>query len=88
MKKYRMKPVVVEAVQLTADNFDEVCSWIGDDNLADGTSKDECCVDVIGHEDNDLARMGDYIVKEESKGFYCVEPEAFDAGCDPIEETP
>ena len=44
MAKFRMKPVVIEAVQLTWENWSEMCDFAGvgrlEDNKPTGTDKD------------------------------------------------
>lgn len=45
MALYRKKPVVIEAVQLTWDNWNEVCELAGVGKLADG-KPEGCYLDI------------------------------------------
>lgn len=52
MAKYRKKPVVVEAVQLRWDTWDEVCSHANVGKLADG-KPEGCYIDSVSGRDSD-----------------------------------
>ena len=77
MPKYRKKPVVIEAVQLSRSNFVEVVDWLGLDGLADGTSEDECVIEIISLEGNHLARNSDWIIRGIKGEFYPCKPDIF-----------
>lgn len=80
MEKYRKKPVVIEAVKLTNENFEEVREWIGEDNLNDGTSKDEGYIGIITLEGDHSARVGeDWIIKGIKGEFYPCKDDIFEA---------
>ncbi len=79
MKKYRKKPVVIEAVQLTWESFGMCCNFIGRENLADGTSPDEIVIEIITLEGNHVARIGDWIIKGIKGEFYPCKPDIFEA---------
>lgn len=86
MAKYRKKPVVIEAIQLTDKSFDEIVSWVGEDNLADGTSPDEGVIEIVTLEGNHLARRNDYIIKGVKGEFYPCKPDIFDQTYELVEE--
>ena len=79
MQTYRKRPIVIEAVQLTWDNCEDVCEWIGGDNLADGTSTAEGCVEIVTLEGYHMGRRGDYIIKGIAGEFYPCKPDIFEA---------
>ena len=86
MKKYRKKPVVVEAVQFTDENsFYLIVEWIGEDNLADGTSPDEKLIEIVTLEGNHNARPGDWIIKGIKGEFYLCKPDIFEATYEEVE---
>ena len=72
---YQKRPVVVPCIQLNADNFYDVCKWIGEKNLGDGTSKDEGFIDIVTLEGNHDARYGDFIIKGVAGEFYPCKPD-------------
>lgn len=58
--KYRKKPVVIDAVQLTWPNWSDVCKVAGVGRIEDGKPMG-CCVDADGHalpEGEGSERMG------------------------------
>ena len=100
MAKYRKKPVVIEAVQLTWDTWDEVCQFVGVGRLEDGkpagTDKD-----LNGKPLRDggpglliptlegvmLANPGDWIIKGSKSEIYPCKLDIFEAAYEPVLET-
>lgn len=81
MQKYQAKPVVVEAVLLTDENFDEVCAWVGEERLADGTSIDERYLGLLdedGEEENAYCDET-YIIKGIDGSFDTMFKDAFES---------
>ena len=87
--KYRKKPVVIEAIQLKVDNFDEVCDFMGGTpvpkhNLAFGidehgnTNEPYLGVYIETLEGKMLASYGDYIIKGVNGEFYPCKPDIFE----------
>lgn len=84
-KKYRKKPVVIEALQLRWDTWSEMCDFVGVGKLSDG--KPEGCQD--GPEEIGLniptsegvmhASENDWIIRGTEGEFYPCKPGAFDA---------
>lgn len=84
MKKYRKKPVVIEALQLRWDTWSDMCDFIGIGTLKDG--KPEGCQDgeKIGLNIPTLeglmhADENDYIIKGIKGEFYPCKPDIFEA---------
>lgn len=72
-KKYRKKPVVIEAIQWTGKNLSEI------DNFMGGTIGNKGTILVINTLEGDMeASIGDYIIKGVSGEFYPCKPDIFD----------
>ena len=84
LRKYRKKPVVIEAIQFTEDNFSECCDFIGSDNLNDGTSKEEGYIGIVTLEGDHNTRIGDFIIKGVQGEFYPCKPDIFEATYEPV----
>ena len=77
MKKYRKKPVVIEAVQLTKDNRAEVKHWIDTEgNRPSDGSKSGLYITTL--EGIMIARWGDWIIKGVMNEFYPCNPKIFE----------
>ena len=76
IKKYRKKPVVVEAMIFTGHNANEVDKWI---NGADAESNwGHCDFFTIETLEGDMnAQIGDYIIKGIEGEFYPCKPSVF-----------
>ena len=88
MKKFRKKPVVVEAVQLRWDTWSEMCGFIGVGKLDDGKPEGRQDGEKIGLDIPTLeglmrAEENDWIIKGE---FYPCKPDIFEATYEPVEE--
>lgn len=74
IKRYRKKPVTIEAVQWTGDNISEICKF---------THKDINHLLCSGHlyiktpEGFHRAAVGDYIIKGVKGEFYPCKPDVF-----------
>jgi len=90
MKKYRQKPVVIEAVQLKWVSWDEVCEFLGDiiskKNPARNTEEySDTCGEIAPYieltiptlEGDHIAKHGDYIIKGVKGEFYPVRNDIF-----------
>lgn len=78
INKYRKKPVVIEAIQLTPETFNDVCDFIGEENLNDGTLESECYVGIETLEGDMSAREGDFIIKGVAGEFYPCREDIFE----------
>lgn len=93
--KFRKKPVVIEAVQLTPDNIEEVGDWVMDHVLATVQPDADVSATVTGldaHLDiNTLegtmrADINDWVIRGVKGEFYPCKSDIFDATYEP--ETP
>lgn len=77
--KYRMKPVIIEAIQWTGQNFDEIKKFAGDNveirnnELIIKTLEDGAFGQAIH-----AATPWDYIIKGINGEFYFCKPDIFD----------
>lgn len=81
--KYRKKPVEVEAILFTGDNFLECKNYIGEGNI-DNTLK---YPNIITSEGVMRVNVGDYIIKEpfdKKRQFYPCKPDIFKLTYDEI----
>jgi len=85
IKKYRKRPVVIEAIQLTTTNIDEVYRWVnGPQNQGNFPDCNVGCIDpddglfkIKTLEGPHLACPGDYIIKGIKGEFYPCNPDIF-----------
>ena len=86
MPKFRKKPIVIEAIQLLPKTFDEVCAFVGEENLNDGTLESECYVGIITLEGDHTAREYDWVIKGIAGEFYPCKPTIFAQTYEPVIE--
>lgn len=86
--KYRKKPVVVEAMQFTDANKNEVLSWARgiQYTVYAGFYNAEPVIRIPTLEGEMTARFGDYIIKGVSGEIYPCKPDIFKKTYDPVEE--
>ena len=73
VKKYRKKPVIIEAIQWNGKNLSEI------DNFVGGSRKTEGSILVIHTLEGDMeASINDYIIKGVNGEFYPCKPDIFD----------
>jgi len=84
MPRYRKKPVVVEAVQLTKWNVREVMAWIGLDATAVTQPLDEG-VNISTKEGVMLARWENYIIRGVEGEHYPCDEEIFERTYEPVD---
>jgi hypothetical protein len=86
IKQYKKNPVVIEAIQLTSDNFAEVEAFIGyTDNTRRHYSNEQeflrqenpVGIYVKTLEGTMLASIGDYVIKGVKGEFYPCKPDIF-----------
>lgn len=87
IKRYRKKPVIIEAMKYTEDNYEEAIAFVGEENciaIANRRSmnpnKKEAIVTLLIKtlEGNMLVSNGDYIIKGVNGEFYPCKPDIFD----------
>ena len=81
MKKYRKKPVVIEAVQWTGNNVDEVFTF-GNSRVT-GIVDQKLAIHTL--EGIMTADLGDYIIKGIKGEFYPCKPDIFKASYEEVE---
>lgn len=83
MGKYRKKPVVIEAVQWTGENYTEICQFTG---MTLGRTRvtyspygisDQLIIPTL--EGEHRASIGDFIIKGVKGEFYPCKPDIFEA---------
>lgn len=83
IKKYRKKPVVIEAVQWTGDNFEEIRKMLinADENriIMPHPNEDEDSLLIATLEGEMRADKNDYIIKGVQGEFYPCKPDIFEA---------
>jgi hypothetical protein len=79
--RFRKKPVVIEAMQLTEENKDQVFNWISCTRIptwVDGKP----AISIHTSEGNMTAMIGDYVIKEPfatpDRRFYPCKPDIFE----------
>ena len=73
VKKYRKKPVIIEAIQWNGKNLTEIDNFVGGSLKIEGSSL------VIYTLEGDMeASINDYIIKGVNGEFYQCKPDIFD----------
>ena len=98
MTKYRKKPIVIEAVRLTWQTWNEVCEFLGSIVSPGNPGRDTAeASDTCGEtppfieltiptpEGDHLAKHGDWIIKGVKGEFYPCKPDIFEATYEPVE---
>jgi len=75
MAFYRKKPVVIEAVRWTGDNFDEIKEFMKADNIRLGWFEDHLYISKL--EGSHFVDPGTYIIKDAQGEFYPCKPDIF-----------
>lgn len=73
-RKFRKKPVVIEAVQWVGGNAVTLLDWIGESARQDGST-----LIIATLEGDHEATLGDWIIKGVKGEFYPCKPDIFDA---------
>lgn len=84
-RKYRKKPVVIEAVQFTGDNSSELFLWMDcNDGAEPRVRKVQDGVLIIRTLEGDMtAQPGDWIIRGVQGEFYPCKPDIFAATYEP-----
>jgi hypothetical protein len=79
--KYRKKPVVIEAMQLSNLNYMQVKQWINDSNVTSNpaylASGKTFAIGIHTLEGEMKAELGDWIIKGVKGEFYPCKPDIF-----------
>ena len=93
--KYRKKPVVVEAIQWTGDNLDEIKAFVSDgtleywyDDAAWEVQKGPVTIEmkIKTLEGDHYVSIGDYIIRGVAGEYYPCKPDIFEKTYEPVEE--
>lgn len=79
IKKYKKKPVVIEAIQWTGDNTFDVFNFVGYDCL----ESTKLVIHTL--EGKHYASVGDYIIKGISGEYYPCKPDIFEKTYEEVE---
>ena len=79
--KYKKKPVIIEAIQWTGNNYDEVKAFIGNNANQSGYNN----LHIFTLEGVMTASAGDYIIKGVKGEFYPCKPDIFNETYEPAE---
>lgn len=85
-KKFRKKPVVIEAIQWTGDNYDSVCDFLGDELIMEyskAPSRFRILV-IETLEGTVRASSGDWIIKGVKNEFYPCRKDIFESTYDEV----
>ena len=83
IKKYRKKPVEIEAIQWAGDNYKEICDFVGKD-LETSVVNNGLIIETL--EGNHLALVNDFIIKGVQGEFYPCKPDIFESTYERVEE--
>lgn len=86
MSKYKKKPVVIEAQQLTEENLESLEIWCGGSIKGFKLPRWERVIDIGTLEGEMRANIGDYIIKGIKGEFYPCKPDIFSETYELVEE--
>lgn len=81
--KYRSKPVVIEAIQLTRESFYNCIKFIDTEKIGKFYSE-KCCIDIVTAEGALTASDGDWIIKGTEGEFYPCKDVVFKKKYEPV----
>ncbi len=79
VKKFVKRPVVIEAIQWTGKNIEEIWEWAGTDVVYGPTELHPQKLKVMTSEGDIFASTDDWIIKGVAGEFYPCKPEIFEA---------
>ena len=77
--KYRKKPVVIDARQLSTTNMRELEAWCGGSIKGTCLAVERRCIDIYTLEGEVRADIGDRIIRGVKGEFYPCKPDIFDS---------
>lgn len=78
IKTFVKKPVKVQAVQWTGNNYEEIVDFVGVYSLPMFLGKDSVIIIIKTLEGNHYARKGDWIIRGVNGEFYPCKPDIFE----------
>lgn len=82
--KYRKKPVVIEAMQWTGDNINDIWEWVGAGAIYGPTEANPDWLRIITMEGEMRADLYDWIIRGVKGELYPCKPDIFDATYEPV----
>jgi len=86
--KYIKKPIVIEAIQLTWDNWNEICDFVDVPKNGRGVEDDmpKIAMEIYTLEGTHKANENDWIIKGVKGEFYPCKPDIFEMTYEKVEE--
>jgi len=84
--KFRKKPVVIEARQITENNLEEIEAWCGGSIKGDSLPRNLRLIVIPTREGGRRALIGDWVIKGVAGEFYPCRPASFADIYEPVEE--
>lgn len=78
MPKFRKKPVVIEAKQLTFESQAEVKEWCGGKTYSTPPMRQVTGIEISTLEGNMVALFGDFVIQGVNGEFYPCKPDIFE----------
>lgn len=85
MARYRKRPVVIDTIQWTGDNIDEIWDEFGAVDIYGPTEANPNCLTINTLEGDMLASLGDWIIRGVKNELYPCKPDIFDLTYEPAE---
>lgn len=85
--KYRKKPVVIEAMELTHENFAEVKGWCGGKYWSRPPMRAVTGLIISTLEGDMTAAFGDFVIRGVKGEFYPCKSDIFAATYEPVREA-
>jgi hypothetical protein len=83
--KYRKRPIVIDAIQWTGDNINQIWGAFGATDLYGPTEKNPTWI-IIGTLEGEMrADLGDWIIRGVKGELYPCKPDIFDATYEPAD---
>ena len=83
VKRYKKKPIVIEAIQLLDEDYNRCIKFIGKENISQVSIG---FIEIKTLEGNMKARIFDYIIKGINGEFYPCKPDVFKNTYDEVKE--
>ena len=80
--KYRRKPIVIDAIQWTGDNYAEIFELTEGNAYPTESHSDMLAVSTLGCEM--MAEKGCYIIRDKNGGYYPCQEEDFNKTYEPV----
>ena len=87
-RKFRKKPVVIEAIEVTKSNWNAISDFLGMESWRQGkwwANPLENKVGIVTLEGTMVADAGDWIIRGVKGDFYPCKPDIFEATYEPVE---